>query len=401
MTKKILALVMVVLMLFAAIGCRTTAPVETPATVPADTTEDTPAAPEVEAPAEEEAFKIGIMTGTVSQGEEEFQAAQKMLNKYGAEMIITDTYPDKFNDEIETTIAKVVSLADQGAQAIVFCQAVPGAIAAMEKTREKYPDILFITGVVAEPPREVAAVADICLLVDEIGMGTTVIEQANKQGAKAFIHYSFARHLGYETIAARRELFISNCERLGIEYVDIMAPDPTGDAGVPGAQQFITEDVPRQIAKYGKDTAFFSTNCSMQEPLIRTVLEQGGIYPQQCCPSPYHGYPAALNISTAGHEGDVAYMLGQITEKVAAGNNTGRMSTWPLPVNMLMIEAGTDYAIKYCKGETNGRYDETALKASMDKVAAEYNASASLSYYKDAEGEVNNYLMILCDYYNF
>ncbi|HCX78922.1 MAG TPA: hypothetical protein DG577_05900, partial [Firmicutes bacterium] len=50
--------------------------------------------------------------------------------------------------------------------------------------------------------------------------------------------------------------------------------------GVSGAQQFILEDVPRQIEQYGKDTAFFSTNCSMQEPLIRSVLEGGAIYPQ-------------------------------------------------------------------------------------------------------------------------
>lgn len=378
MKKRIMALLLATVMLVSLVGCRGAEPAANDAS---QTTQDTTAQTDDGATADDAAqtddaaepvagdYKIGIITGTVSQGEEEFQAAQKMIEKFGSDKIITATYPDKFNDEVETTIAQVVSLADQGAKAIVFCQAVPGTIAAIQKTRETHPDILFVTGVVAEAPREVAAVADVCLLVDEIGMGTTVIEQAKKQGAETFVHYSFPRHLGYETIAARRELFMETCEKLGIEYVEATAPDPTGDAGVSGAQQFIVEDVPRKITEYGENTAFFSTNCSMQEPLIRGVLEQGAIYPQQCCPSPYHAYPAALNIETLGHEGDVQYMLDQIGEKVTEAGNNGRVSTWALPINMLMIEAGVDYAIKYCEGQTSARFDDAALRESINTVA--------------------------------
>src|SRR5690606_10080467 len=116
------------------------------------------------------------------------------------------------------------------------------------------PEILFINGVVAEDPATVASKADICLLVDEISMGTSVIEQAAKQGAKTFVHISFARHLSYATIAARREKFIETCEKLGIEYVEATAPDPTGDAGVSGAQQWIIENIPEYVKQYGEDT---------------------------------------------------------------------------------------------------------------------------------------------------
>ena len=45
-------------------------------------------------------YKIGILTGTVSQGEEEFRAAEKMKEKYG-DMIITKTYPDNFMKETD------------------------------------------------------------------------------------------------------------------------------------------------------------------------------------------------------------------------------------------------------------------------------------------------------------
>jgi len=407
--KKVLSILLVVLLAFSFAGCRGTE-TTTPTTPTTKEAEETTTAGDVDDGEEdvedddvvESNWKIGIITGTVSQGEEEFQAAKKLAEKYGPEHVITATYPDKFNDEVETTISTVVSLAEDGAQAIVFAQAVPGAIAAIEKTKELYPDVIFICGVAAEPPREIAAVADVVMLVDEIGMGTAVIEQAKALGAETFVHYSFPRHLGYETIAARTALFKETCAALGIEYVEATAPDPTGDAGVSGAQQFILEDVPRKLEEYGKDTAFFSTNCSMQEPLIRSVADFGAIYPQQCCPSPYHGYPAAMNIETKGHEGDVQYMLDSITDAVAEKGNTGRMSTWALPVNMLMVEAGAEYAIAYAKGEITVAFDDAALRKTIADVAASsYNTAATLSLYADDEGNIENFYMILCDFYNF
>ena len=163
---------------------------------------------------------------------------------------------------------------------------------------------------------------------------------------------------------------IAACKTLGIEYVDVTAPDPTGDAGVYRRQQFILEDVPRQVAQYGKDTAFFSTNCSMQEPLIVSVLEQGAIYPQQCCPSPYHGYPRSPGHRCDRHEGDVAFMLSSIKEKLDEKGMAGRFSTWTTPVTMAMVEAGVRYAIEFCEGRTNGTFDLEVLSPSSRKSPA-------------------------------
>ena len=344
-------------------------------------------------------YKIGIITGTVSQGEEEYQAAQNLKAKYG-DKVVTATYPDNFSTETEQTIATVTNMAaDPDVKAIVFVQAVPGAAAAINKVKETRDDILFVCGVAAEDPAVIAAAADICMLVDEIQMGQTIIEQAAKQGAKTFVHISFERHLGYATIAARQAGFKARCAELGLEYVEATAPDPTGDAGVTGAQAWVTENIKVYVDQYGKDTAFFSTNCSLQVPLIQQCAELGAVYPQQCCPSPYHGYPSAFNISTEGHEGDVPYMLEQITAKVAEYGNTGRMSTWEVPVNMVMIEAGFNYAEKWIKGEITERCDEAALLKEIQAIAGD---AASITKYADeASGEIANFFMILCPFYDF
>ena len=345
------------------------------------------------APAEDEGpgYKIGIITGTVSQGDEEIGAAMKMKEMY-PDIVVTATYPDNFSTETEQTIATVTNMAaDPEVKAIVFVQAVPGATAAINKVRETRDDILFITGVCAEDPAVIAAAADICMLVDEITMGTSVIDQAVAQGAKTFVHISFERHLGYATISARQALFKERCAELGVEYVEATAPDPTGDAGVTGAQAWITENIKPYVEKYGKDTAFFSTNCSLQVPLIQQIAELGAIYPVQCCPSPYHAYPSAFNIDTAGHEGDIDYLNEQIAAKVAEYGNSGRMSTWPISVNMTMIEAGFNYANKWINGEITERCDADALLAEIQAVGGE---GMEISNYSDDNGTLDNFFMI-------
>jgi len=353
-----------------------------------------------EEPAADENWKIGILTGTVVQNEEEYNAAQNVLNKYGEDHIITMTYPPKFMDEQETTIANVVSMAsDPDVKAIVICQAVPGTSAAIDKAREIRDDILFIAGTPGENPDDISAKADVVLQMNEIAMGTTVPDQAKKQGAKVFIHYSFPRHMSYPLLAARRDLMKERCEEIGLQFVDASAPDPTGDAGVSGAQQFILEDVPRMVEKYGKDTAFFSTNCSMQVPLISAALEEGAIYPQPCCPSPYHGFPSALGIEIPeDKKGDIQYVIEESRRIIKEKGGEGRFSTWPVPVNMMYIEAGAEYAKAWIEGETNGKVDLDTLKAKFSEYAG---TEVSVENLEEGGKTYDNYFTVLVDFVNY
>ena len=89
-------------------------------------------------------WKIAILTGTTSQGEEEFRAAER-AQKADPEHIVTDTYPDNFMAETETTISKLIAFAsDPDVKAIVMCQAVPGAKAAFDKIRAMGRDDMLL-----------------------------------------------------------------------------------------------------------------------------------------------------------------------------------------------------------------------------------------------------------------
>ena len=347
------------------------------------------------AAAEEGNWKVAILTGTVSQGEEEFRAAEKAIATWGADHIITDTYPDNFMSEMETTVSKIVGFAaDPDVKAIVVCQAVPGTKAAFDKIKEMgREDILLVAGTPQEDPAVISAAADVVMYADEIAQGNTIMETCANWGIDVLIHYSFPRHMAMELIVGRHTLMQENADALGIELVDVTAPDPTAEAGLSASQQFILEDVPQQMAKYaGKKVAFFTTNCGMQPSLQTAVLaEPNAYYPQPCCPSPYHAFPATLGLELAVGGDDVA-ALQQIAVKLEEHGATGRFSTWSSPVAMTIIEIGVEYGKAWIDGAITARNDGEALKGLLTAKIE----GAKVENYTNAEGTTfDNYYTIL------
>src|SRR2546425_8324646 len=212
------------------------------------------------------------------------------------------TYPDNFMQEQETVISELVGLAsDPDVKVIVVGQAVPGTVAAVRKIREKRPDIL--TGMIEphEDPDIVNQAADISIQPDQLARGRTIIAVAKKMGVTDLVHYSFPRHMSMELIARRRDIMKSAATANGIKFHFVTAPDPMGEGGLPATQQFVMEDVPRELKQYGPKTAFFSTNCGMMDPMIRTVLNNGGDGSQQGRPHPPPRDPAAPGVARPPH----------------------------------------------------------------------------------------------------
>ncbi|MEG1292789.1 MAG: DUF3798 domain-containing protein, partial [Clostridium sp.] len=149
MKKRLLSLTLAAVMVLSMTGCRGAEPAATTA-APAETKAEGTDTAQAVTPTED--FKIGIITGTASQGDEEITQANKMKELYG-DMIVTSTYPDNFSTETETVISNAVAMAsDPAVKAIVWCQAIPGTAAAIDKVRETRPDMIFICGTPGEDP---------------------------------------------------------------------------------------------------------------------------------------------------------------------------------------------------------------------------------------------------------
>ena len=278
-------------------------------------------------------FHIGIVTGTVSQSEDDLRGAERLIKDYGSVktggMIQHITYPDDFMSQQETFISSVVALADDPLmKAIVINQAIPGTTEAFKRVRAKNKDILLLAGEPHEDPLVIQSAADLALSADFVSRGYTIIWAAKELGAKTFVHISFARHMSYETLGRRRAIMEEACKDLGLKYAFETAPDPTGDIGMPGAQQFMLEKVPQWIEKYGKDAAFFCTNDGETEPLLKQMLAYGGIFVEADLPSPLMGYPGALGIDLSKEAGDFPAILKKVEAAVVAKGGAGRFGTW-------------------------------------------------------------------------
>lgn len=374
------------LLVLASAGCQKSG--GTPAATQASAT---PAAPQVAIP-----FKIGVMTGTVSQGEDEFRAGQMIVAKYGADHVKHVTYPDNFMQESETVIAQLVGLSsDPDVKVIVVGQAIPGSVPALQKIREKRPDIKIAFVEAHEDPALVNRVVDISVQPDQLARGRTIVEVAKKMGVTDLVHYSFPRHMSQELLARRRDVMKQAAAENGIKFHFVTAPDPMGEGGLNATQQFVMEDVPRELKQFGPKTAFFSTNCGMMDPMIKSVVTNGGYIPEQCCPSPTHGYPTALGIAIPPNKaGDMEYISGENRRVIAENHMTGHFATWPVAEVMLSIRAMTDLLVDAQLGKADYK-DPATVKRYMESLAAGH--AITLSKYDEKKG--NSYLFLVSDIY--
>lgn len=288
-----------------------------------------------------DAFKIGIMTGTVSQGEEDYRAGQQIAARYPGR-VTTVTFPDNFSTEVETVVSQLAGLAaDPAVKVVIAGQAINGSVAAARRIREQRPDVLIGFMYPHEDPNIAQAVCDVAIQPDELARGAKIIENAQRMGAKHFVHYSFPRHMSMVLLSRRRDLMIAECAKRGLQFHYVSAPDPTGEGGLSGTQQFIFEDVPRELARYGPQTAFFSTNDGMQEPLIKAVLNaKQGYFVEQSTPAPTAGYPAALGLEIPPEKaGDVAWISAENKRLIAEHGMAGHFGTWSQSIDMVALRS--------------------------------------------------------------
>jgi hypothetical protein len=288
-------------------------------------------------------------------------------------------------------IAQLVGLAaDPEVKVIVVGQAIPGSIAAARKIREQRPDILIGFVEPHEDPILVNDAADIAILPDQLERGRTIIAEAADMGAKNFVHYSFPRHMSQELLSRRRDIMKQAAAEKGIAFHFVTAPDPMAEGGLPVTQQFVLEDQPRQVKKLGKETAFFSTNCGMQDPLIRSVLASGGYVPEQCCPSPTHGYPTALGIAVPPDKaGDIAYINSENKRVIAENNMAGHFGTWLAPESMVAIRAAVDILAD----AVDKKIDPNDTAAVQKYLEAEAGAPVKIRKYDETKGA--QYMILL------
>ncbi len=348
-------------------------------------------------------FHIGIVTGTVTQSEDGYRGAQALETEYGTVadggMIQAMTWPDNFQAEQETTISNIVGLADDPLmKAIIVSDAVPGTAEAFKQVRAKRSDILLFAGKPMEDPNVIAPACDVAADYDQLTNAYINVWSAKQMGAKTLVFVSFPRHMSLELISRSWAIAQEAGKDLGVATYYESASDPLSDVGVPGAQQYILEHVPAWIQKYGADTAFYTTNLALQEPLLKQIMQYGGR--SVGILSPTLGYPGAFGIDLSAEKGNWPAILKKVEETVVAQGGTGRFNAWGFSMDYVTVTGLGEYA-KRCIEGTAKVGNQADMLSAYEKFSpgAKWNCGA----YTDVGtgNKVANYFQLYQDTYVF
>ena len=344
---------------------------------------------------EEKPFKIAIVTGTVSQSEDDRRGAEALVEKYGEDRVLLATYPDNFTEEYDTTVQTIVNFADNpDVKAIVVNQAVPGTTEAFQKIKELRPDMICLAGEAHEDLPVIGAVADVVVNNDFVARGYLMIKTAKDLGCDKFIHVSFPRHLSYETMSRRVAIMKAACEEFGLEFIMETAPDPTDTSagGMDGAVAFMKENTPKWIEKYGQNAAFFCTNDGETAPMLAALIENGGYFIEADLPSPLMGYPEALGgLDTTAEAGDFDAITKKVEDAIVAAGGSGRFGTWTCSWGYTLSAGLGQYAWDLLEGN--------AVLQSADDVSKAFKAASGKEWggstYVDASGVKSDSIILM------
>ena len=371
--KKLFSVLLTLAMLFALVACSNSS---NPAGNTANEGGNSNSSGETES--DTPAYHIGIVTGTVSQSEDDRRGAEAFQAMYGEDMVTLATYPDNFTEELETTIQTIVNLSDDpDMKAIIVNQAVPGTTEAFRQIKERRPDILCIAGESHEDLPEIGSAADLVCNNDFVARGYLIVRTAHELGCDTFVHISFPRHMAYETMSRRAAIMQAACEEFGMTFVQETAPDPTSDVGIAGAQAYILEQVPVWVERYGENAAYSCTNDAHTEPLLKQLFEYGGYFIEADLPSPLMGYPGALGLDLTAEAGDFEAILAKVEEAVVAAGGADRFGTWAYSYGYTTSAGLAQHAMNVLNGESDLEdIDDIAKAYEVFSPGAEWNGSS-------------------------
>ena len=402
--------------------------------------EETTPAPEQEIPPNN--FKIALCGAFESNDPEYYYSAQKARDMYSTDkfsFFFGNSYDLAASGSVSPTIIRVAAkpnpFAARGLEEIIasylniikdpdikaIITSSYRALAIFKEVRKARPDILLIAVQTRYyESKSNSKYADI--IMDqywkelEQAWNRLIPQQAQNMGAKTLVYYTVERHMHVDFIRESLVMMEEVCKETGMEFIYADVIDPVVEGGLQKAQQFIEEDIPRKIAEYGKDTAFFSTIGYLQNWLIKYTMEQQAIVVSLEDYNIWLGHCAALGIEVPDdRKYDQQWLNGQIHEHLAKTKNddytsygektretqtpigTGRFTTWPVPIATLVYTAAVEYAMAYIEGQIGLELDKELLQECLQKAMQIHgygNYNAYMTNYED----IDNYFLISEDF---
>ena len=364
--------------------------------------------------------KIAIITDQKDayyQGSKErYYSARQLAEEYGPEDIIHFTWPKFWHDsDAEDKMRLVMEeiANDQEIKILIIAYADSGTDAMVSELRKQRND-LFIAYAGYNANNYGAPFVDLILNINIPDMKNAIIEQAGKLGAKTLVSfcysiddfYNFELSYDYDDYFEELGKLRKKCQEIGLDFVEVhgLYEIQCGSS----LHAYMEKNIPKLVEQYGKDIAFMGLD---DDRLLWYCLD-GLLYPSPYVdPSPLMIASALFIPALAEMESseefyyidNLPHIIAETRNALKEKNMLGRVSTWPVPADMIFTYAAAEYGVKWINGEVpKDGIDVAVLGQIMTDFIAESTGEEGLGVSLkplSVDGEVYpNNILVLMDY---
>lgn len=230
--------------------------------------------------ADEKRVKVGIVTGTMSSDKSSYEAAKKMVALYKLK-----NKDKNSNDEIKHFVLpansngakKVVDkiVADEDMNAVVFSGNDKNMLGYIKDIKAKRNDMLLMGADLNMSIEEMSENLNLSFVPTETSSGKDTAMLAKEMGAEAFVVYYSDKDLKEnKNLSKKIEDMKKECTNQNIEFAEVKVADINSKEDEYKVKKFISEDIEKQIYKYGKNVNLYGTNSTMDDVIVKRGIKE-------------------------------------------------------------------------------------------------------------------------------
>lgn len=172
----------------------------------------------------------------------------------------------------EETINKLVK--DKDIKAVVFSSREKGMLTYANKLKEARKDMVVLGADLNATEKELADNLDLSYISDTTLDGKNTVQLAKEMGAKAFILYYSDKDLKDKPNLSKKISEIeSECVEQDLALEKVKVQDINSKEDEYSVKKFISEDINKEIYKYGEDINLYGTNYTMDDVILRRAIK--------------------------------------------------------------------------------------------------------------------------------
>lgn len=227
--------------------------------------------------------KIAIVTEDQEENPDGYKSADYISNmyKFKKENGFTNdeikhiVMPKNFvknANKSEETINKLAK--DKDIKAVVFSSREKGMLTYANKLKEARKDMVVLGADLNATEKELADNLDLSYISDTTLDGKNTVQLAKEMGAKAFILYYSDKDLKDKpTLSKKISEIESECIEQDLVLEKVKVQDINSKEDEYSVKKFISEDINKEIYKYGEDINLYGTNYTMDDVILRRAIK--------------------------------------------------------------------------------------------------------------------------------